>query len=46
MIKKKPVRKHNKNERGAVLIITLLVSLSLLILSMPFLTNLAEAEIG
>jgi len=43
MIKKKPVRKHNKNERGAVLIIALLVSLMLLILSMPFLTKLSGA---
>ncbi len=43
MIKEKPVRKHNKNEQGAVLIIALLVSLMLLILSMPFLTKLSGA---
>jgi len=43
LIMKKPVRKHNEKERGAVLIIALLVTLMLLILTMPFLTRLSGA---
>lgn len=45
MILKKPVRKHNQNEheRGSVLVITLLVTVMLLILILPFLTKLSGA---
>lgn len=43
MILKKPVRKHNQNERGSVLVIALLVTVMLLILIMPFLTKLSGA---
>jgi hypothetical protein len=38
---KRPVRKHNKNEQGAVLVIVLLITMMLLILTMPFLTKLS-----
>ena len=38
---KKKVRKHHPKERGAVLIITILVALMMLLLAMPFLTKLS-----
>ncbi len=38
---KRPVRKHNKKEQGTVLILALLVTMMLLILTMPFLTKLS-----
>ena len=38
---KKKVRKHKKNERGAVLVVALLVTVMMLILTMPFLTKLS-----
>ncbi|MFC2166558.1 hypothetical protein ACFLQZ_01175 [Acidobacteriota bacterium] len=37
----KPVRKQNENERGAVLVIALLVTVMMLIMTMPFLTKLS-----
>jgi len=38
---KNPVRKQNENERGAVLVITLLVTVMMLIIMMPFLAKLS-----
>ncbi len=43
MIEKKPAQNIHKHERGAVLIIALLVTLMLLILTMPFLAKLSGA---